>query len=237
MRYWTEEQRRQSAEAFLASVHAVKRQAESVPSTSDLTGASSSLLIKAALEPGKNLLDMYRDLGLHPAEGKAAQEDLVARGFVRVHRLVRKGRGGQPQVLEVTHEGVQALLKRGITPAPRLLKGGFCHDCYARLLARWAAERKFRISFERTLGAKSFDAVYEDEHGSLHGLEICLTGSAAWTAQQLLKAAGVEGVAQVVGLCETQSFAKGVKQEFERIDQLGLYRNKVQVCLLADFLE
>lgn len=237
MRYWTETQRRAGADAFLATVQATQKTAEQPMQSPSLPDASLKLLIKAALEPGTYLLDMYRALGLHPAEGKGAQEDLIARGYARVHRLARKGRGGQPQVIEVTDEGAAVLADRGITPAGRLVKGGFKHDCYARLIGRWAAAQKFRVAYERTLGGKTFDLTYEDEQGRLHGVEVCLTGSASWTAQQLQKAASVAGVLKVLAGCETQAFAKSVAQELSRLDELVLHKDKIQIVLLAEFTE
>lgn len=237
MRYWTEERRLQTAGAFLADVHAVKQYEKEKAKSSDLPGGSLNLLIKAGLEPGKNLLDMYDALGLHPAEGKAAQEDLVARGFVRVQRLVRKGRGGQPQVLEVTKEGEAVLAARGISLAPRVVKGGFKHDCYARLIAEWAVRRMWRHTFERTLGEKTFDLVLEDDQGRLHGVEVCLSGTAEWTAQQLLKAVAVPGVAEVMALFETSAFQRAVQKEFEKLSPLGLYAEKLKVELLAEFMD
>lgn len=237
MRYWSENRRKQTAEAFLAGVHAVQKAVEPVQKTGDLPNASLTLLVKAALEPGTFLLDMYRMLGLHPAEGKAAQEDLVARGFVRLHRLVRKGRGGQPQVLEVTRAGADVVVSRGMTLAPRLLKGGFKHDCYARLIGRWAGKQSMRCTYERTLGAKTFDLVLEDGKGQLTGVEICLSGASGMTAQQLMKASAVAGVNEVLALFETQAMQRSVAQAFAGVDQLGLYKGKVRLALLAEFME
>lgn len=237
MRHFSEEHRRSGAEAFLSTVTAVQRIAESVPKSNELPKAAMSLLVKAALEPGTFLLDMYAALRLHAAEGKQAQEDLVARGLVRLHRLVRKGRGGQPQVMEVTREGVVVLKARGISPAERLLKGGFKHSCYGALIGKWAATQSFIVFYERTIGVKCFDVVLQDKDGVLRGIEICLSGSAGWTAEQLMKAASVAGVVEVLTLCETQAFAKSVGLSFSMMDQLGLYKDKVKVGLLADYLE
>jgi hypothetical protein len=237
MRFITDEVRRERASVFLAGVQAVKRTVEPCREKDVLSARALGLLVKAALEPGTTLLEMYRALGLSGGEGKSAQESLIARGLVRVRRLVRKGRGAQPQVLEITKCGKEVLGARGITPTPHVLKGGFLHDCCGRGIARWCERRSYRYSFERTLGAKCFDVVYEDEGGLLHGVEVCLTGSATLNAEQLFKAGGVAGVVDVLGLCETAAFAKAIRVEFARIDQLGLYREKVRVGLLADFME
>lgn len=237
MRYWTDEEIQRRADSFFASVVAVEKAMPAPERKDELSKSAIALLVKAGLEPGTFLLEMYRALGLNGTSGKAAQEGLVAKGFMRVHRLVRKGRGAQPQVLEVTKEGAAFLNERGIAVAPLVLKGGMKHSCYGLYVGRWGRARSMRHDFERTLGSKTFDVVLEDQDGRLIGVEICLTGAASMTAQQLLKAAGVAGVEEVLALFETQTMLRSVEQAFSSVDQLGLYEKKVRFCLLAEFME
>jgi len=126
----SEEQRRRRVRALLGGVTAVAGQrAVQEPKATELSPEAVAVLVKAGLEPDRTLLELYRDLNLHAAEGTAAREQLGARGMVRPHRLARKGRGGQPQVLEVLPAGVAELGKRGIKLAEKKLKrGGFKHD-------------------------------------------------------------------------------------------------------------
>lgn len=153
MKHLSEQVRRQRAEGFLGMVKAIKAPSKpKKPSVSELPFQAVSILTKSALEPGTPLLGIYKDLGLHPAEGKGALDTLLAKGMVRTHRMARRGRGGQPVVVEVIERGIEELHKRGITPAPKLIRrGGFKHDVYARWLRTWAQAQRFEHWFEWTL--------------------------------------------------------------------------------------
>ncbi len=237
MKFISEEERRRRVDALMHGVEATSVRNVERPVVNQLDQASLKVLTKFGLEPGTHLLEAYSALGLHPAEGKAAIDDLLARGFVKLHRLVRKGRGGQPTVVELLPAGKEELAKRGITLAEKKLKrGGFKHDVYGRYLEKWAKAQAFRYWFERTLGRKAFDFVHEDVDGNLRGIEICLTGSVEWTAQQTIKAAEVEGVVQVVVACEQKAFLKAIMEEVRKIDALGLYRKKIEGKSLAEFV-
>ncbi|MDX2199640.1 MAG: hypothetical protein SF069_11800 [Phycisphaerae bacterium] len=236
MRYWTEEMRRERAASFLAGVRATRKAERPKKPRDELSAQALNVLIKAALEPTTFLLDIYRALGLHGAAGKSAQQELTARGLIRLHRIVRKGRGAQPQVMEVTETGVVLLQTRGITPAKRLVKGGYLHDCYARLIGRWAERQGFRVSYERTMGQKVFDLTLEEKDGSITGVEVCLSGSAELNGRQLIKAAEVAGVKEVLGLCETVAFSRSVQKVVKAVDAIGLYEKKLRVGLLADYI-
>jgi hypothetical protein len=190
------------------------------------------------LEPGIPQVQLQNDLGLHPAEAKRATEDLVARGYIRLHRLVRKGRGAKPLVIEVLKSGQDELNKRGISPTPKLLKrGGFKHDVYARALVAGYRKKGLQHWIERTLGSKAFDLVYEDVDGKLIGIEIVLSGSASWNAEQALKAASVDGVARVVIACEERRLIRAIEAELAQRDALGLFKAKISCCPLGDLID
>lgn len=158
-----EQERLRRNDAFLSGVDAKKPAPAKSVEAPELAENSLKVLIKAALEPGLCLLEIYAALGLHPAEGTAAVTDLVARAFAKVHRFPRKGRGGQPQALEPLPNGMEELAKRGISPPPRkIARGGWKHDVYARQLERWAVSQGFHHWFEKRYGAKHFDVVIED---------------------------------------------------------------------------
>lgn len=240
MRYLTETERRRRVNVLLSQVTAVEVKpaaAQTTPAKNVLSPAAANVLIKCALEPATLLLQIYAALSLHAAEGKRAVDELLARGYVRTHRLARKGRGGQPTILEVRATGVAELARRGISPAKRLIaRGGHLHDVYGRFIQAWLrAQGVTRMHFEKTLGEKAFDVLYEDASG-LHGVEICLSGTAEWTAAQMIKAASVAGVVDVVMACEKASFMKLVTAQLQQIDALGLYRPKIKPMLLADYL-
>lgn len=239
LKHMTEEQRLQRASAFLSDVTAViqPQAAAEISDVNELSATSLKVLIKAALELGIWLVGMYRTLGLHPAEGKQAVDDLLARGFVRIHRLVRKGRGGQPQVLELLPRGVAELEKRGISAAEKKVKrGGFKHDVYSRHIEKWARANGYRqVWFERTLGVKAFDLVLERGDG-LIGVEVCLTGLAKWNASQAIKAASVTGILLVIVACEDRRLMKGIEHELAEQDGLGLFRKKIVLRHLSEYM-
>lgn len=237
MRFLSDRERRERNQSLLSCVTVRQGDQPVAPTVNELSERSLKVLIKAGLEPGVFLLEAYRSLSLHPAEGKSSIDDLLARDYIKLHRLPRKGRGGQPVVVEVVQRGRQEMEKHGIAPAERRLKrGGWLHDVYARYIERWAKEKGYHVWFERMLGKKAFDMVYEDDKGALHGVEICLSGSVEWTAEQALKAAAVEGITRVIVACERKEFLQAVIAKAQEIDGLGLYRKKIVGKLLADYV-
>ena len=241
MRHISEERRRATAEAFLAGVSAVKRQApvKEERSPAELSERSRKVLFKAALEPGVSKVEIYSSLGMHASEGKRALDDLLARGMVRLHSLARKGRGGQRQVVEVLKPGVLELKRHGLSPAPKKVgRGGFLHDVYAREVERVVkAEGCRQVWFERKLGEKAFDLVVERSDGDLIGYEICLSGSGELNSGQLLKAAGVAGIARVVGCFADRKLMKRCGKALEDQDGLGLFRERIELRHLGEFVD
>lgn len=237
MQFVPEDVRRRQVQRLMATVKVVRAEPVDQPQAPSVAANTINLLIKFGLEVMLTLLVAYQALGLHPSEGKRAVDDLLARGMVQLHRLPRKGRGGQPTVVEVLPAGLDELRKRGITPAEKKLRrGGFRHDIYARYIEQWAREAGYRCYFERTLGDKAFDVVIEDSSGALRGIEICLSGTAKLTASQLLKGAGVAGVQQVVAACEGQRFLSSVLAEVRSQDTDGRCGGKVVGQLLAEYV-
>lgn len=186
--------------SFLADVEAVYRTHASEREVQvRMSEDALKLLIKASQEPEQRLLDLYQDLGLHPARAKRAMSEIETGGLGRVHVLARKGRGGSPRGLEVLARGVALLGTHGITPAEKLVsRGGWKHDVYARWIARWAHAQGRSCRFEEKAGQKVFDLLTRDRAGVLVGYEVMLSGSVAWNAEQAAKAVGVAGLAQVV---------------------------------------
>ena len=228
---------KQAMEMFLDSVVALKPLARRRPEPGELSEIAVKLLIKLAVEPHKFLTEVYSDLAFHPSTGKAALDELLARGFAKIHRIPRKGRGSQYAVVQITEHADGELGKRGITRPKPVLKGGFKHDVYGRRLGRWATKGHYRHWWERTLGKKTFDFVYELPGGNLVAVEVCLSGSAKLNAEQALKGLENEGIKELILACETKKFADAIMKELEKLDMLGLYRGRVRVCQLAEFLE
>lgn len=238
MQFISETERRRRVERLLAKVDVVRAEPVEQPQAPGLVEDSVKLLVKVATEPMVPLTEAYLGLGMHASDGKWSEDDLLARGMIKLHRLARKGRGGQPTVVEVLPPGLDELRKHGITPAEKKLKrGGFKHDIYARYIERWARDAGYRCYFERTLGDKAFDVVIEDSSGALRAIEVCLSGTAELTARQLLKGAGVAGVQQVSAACETPKFLSQVLAELRLQDKEGLLGNKVVGQLLGEFVK
>ncbi len=72
--------------------------------------------------------------------------------------------------------------------------------------------------------------------GELVGVEIVLSGTAKWNAGQALKAASVEGVSEVIVACEDRKLMKGIEAELAEQDGLGLYRGKISIRHLSEFM-
>ena len=140
-------------------------------------------------------------------------------------------------VVEVTELGEVETRRRGIVMAKPVLKGGFKHDVYGRWVGKWAERKSYRHWFERTLGSKQCDFVYEEREGKLVVVEICLSGTAKWNAEQALKALLNDGISELILGCETRKFGEEILKEFEDVDRVGLYRGRVRVCQLAEFME
>jgi hypothetical protein len=215
-------------EAFLANVAAFERSpARAQEARDQLSSGALGLLVRAAQHPGEFLVKLYKEVGLHPVQGKSSAEQLIARGLIKVHRLGREGRGARPMALEVLPRGLEELRQRGLEGAQRLLKrGGWKHDVYARWMVSWARGQSFQVWLERQLGPKAFDVVYEAKE-ELIGLEICLTGSVAWNVQQLEKAASVEGVSKVVAVSDDAALLEGLEKRFPTRKQGQLFECKV----------
>ena len=89
MRFILEEERQAQIQTFMCDVTVVRGMREEKPAVHELSETSLKVLIKAALEPGIWLTAIYGSLGMHPAEGKDAVDDLLARGMVKAHHQQR----------------------------------------------------------------------------------------------------------------------------------------------------
>lgn len=240
MRTEHEKERRLRNEPFWDSVVARHRPdpERKQSSPSELSDESFKLLVVIALRYYLTLLAIYKSLGFHPAEGKSAIDDLLARGLVRLHRIARRGRGGQPQVVELRPRGRDVLATKGITPTPwQLKRGGFVHAVYGHYVGEHFKSKDCAIWYERTLGDKAFDLVVQDAENDLSGIEIYTSGNAKWVAEQSIKGAAVTGIKEVIVAVEKKTALENVKREISAIDALGLYKNKIRLVPIADYIE
>ena len=240
MKFLTEEERKKRIqgiiEAFtdsLVNSRMVTPEDEPAQDTlKELNENTLNLLILFNMMVGITRMKAMRQLGWHPAQIKKASEDLLARGYIRFHRLCRVGQGAPAQCCEILPTGFAELEKRGISPTAKLLSvGQFVHDVYGRWVANHLKEQGKKYTAERTLGVKRFDLV-EEGGEKLIGHEICLSGSAKLDAEQAIKAASVTGIDAVVCWFADKTLMRCVEQELK--SALMWFQNKITLRFLGE---
>ncbi len=176
------------------------------------------ILIKAACEVGIFLTDIYSSMNCYPDIGRKAVDELIAKAMVREHKVPRSGRGRQPSVLEVMTAGEALLLKKGIKPEVRRLKGGFLHDLFGRWICRHAEKEGCSWRTEYTLGEKTFDVGVFDDDGKIYAFEIVLSGSVSWNLRQTAKAGSVVGIEQLIIVSDNKEFLLKISKEVEALE-------------------
>ena len=162
--------------------------AQSDKPDASLSRNARAILLALALDPIQTVTRLYASLGMHPAKGKAAVDELVAEGYVRVHLIGRVGRGAQYQVIELLPTADSILAPAGLSRPETVVKGGFKHDLFARYTAAWARqERSGSPAFEQTYGHKTYDVAWAESGGSLWGAEVCLSGGPGERPSNYLK--------------------------------------------------
>lgn len=236
MRFLTDELCDKRNERHFGNVIATRKSVKKDESD-EMSAGVLKLLITFALTIGITLVAAYGAVGMHPGEGKRSVNELISRGYIRLHKLPRKGKGGQPQTAEVLKPGIAELTRRGITPAKkRIERGGFIHELWARVLEEWTKSQGAPYWFERTLGVrekKAFDFVYE--LGGLHAIEIMLTGKIEANAEQLIRGAAIPGIASVTVACEKKTFLQGILKK-AKAEQLELFEAKIEGKMLTEFI-
>jgi hypothetical protein len=212
-----EADRLRQREVFMGKIQASKRTvAQSTEEPSHLGKNERRLMLEAVRDPMASLKALYAASNLHPREGRQALDTLIAQSFARVHKLVRAGSGGQPSFLEILPAGNPFLAPAGLTPPSAVLKGSWKHNLYGLFAGKWAEAQGYRdIQFERTYGGKTFDLAFNNCDGSAYGLEICLTGSAERTAEQLHTAVLNRGI-RVLAAFEKKTLLNATKKALEK---------------------
>jgi cation transport ATPase len=95
--------------------------------------------------------------------------------------------------------------------------------------------RGYRHWFERTLGRKTFDFVYE-EGGELVAIEIVLSGSPRWNAAQALKGLENEGICRLIIAGDTRKKLTEIGKALKNLDSFQAYGDRVEVCHLAEYV-
>ena len=201
-----------------------------------LSKSALALKISAAMHPEHTLVEHYRSIGVSPAKGKAAVDELVAGGYARVRRIRRTGSGAQYQVLELLPAADAILQTAGLSrPAPKV-KGGFKHDLFARYTAKWAErERAGHPEFEKTYGRKTFDVSWIEPCGSVWGAEICLSGGPGRTAEQLLKALRPTGM-NVLAVFESRKAMDAALKALKADARFAAVEERFEARLVGEFI-
>ncbi len=181
-----------------------------------LSDDAKRVLVEVANKPDQFKTAVSRRLGLSPRKATRAFLELERVNFVRAHRLVRSGPGGQPQILEVLAEGAKFLVSCGL-PEPMTFsgKGKFVHRFYAHAVTREPRRQGLRPKIECTVGDKCFDAGWRDEDGTFIGVEIILSGSLSWNEQQMKKALRVRGLSELIIASDSRQFLQKLKARLQ----------------------
>ena len=220
---------------FLGSVEATKAErpdshkAEKV----DLREGARRLLERATLEPQEPLTSHYGAAGLTAAKGREALDDLLGKGYVRLHHVSPRGRGGRVTLVEVLEAANSLIVKLGLQRRGRLLKGGWLHDVVGRYLENWTRARGLTHSFERTYGTKTYDMVHEED-GQLVAWEVCVSGTANWNAAQALKGLENEGIRELRIVCRDVKSEQQIQKAIGEQDPHGIYSDRVKTWVIGD---
>lgn len=234
MKHLNEDERMRRNAEFLSRLVVQHSAIPGVSTQSNQCDDAVRLLVKHGLEPLTWLTQSYLDLGLHPAHGARAKEALIAEGKVLEQRMLRRGSGGHPCLLELLPPGIEVVRRMGFSPVLPDGKGKFRHWAYAEgYIARWANRMNYRHWRERTLGGKQIDVVVEDSEHRLIAFEICLSGSYELNASAGVRCAALEGIFRVVLACESKNMMNGIKKILSQ--EMTNVRSKISVESLAEY--
>lgn len=193
-------------------------------------------LIHIARHPIDPLMIVYKTVGLQGSQALRALKLLLSLNMIRLLSLVRTGRGARPQIPVLLESGIAELAQRGIEPMPKAVaRGEDEHDRYCRIVAACEQHDDKKTSFEAWFGNKAFD-VLSETNGKYTGFEIVTSGSAAWNAEQALRAARVTGIERVFVTCKEAALVKGITAKIAELDPMGPLQAKIEVKFLGEFV-
>jgi len=211
---------------------------DEAPAPDALGAGERALLCIAAISLGDEVMGIYRKAGLSPTQGKAAMENLVAKGLIRVHRLPRAGRGAPWKTIEVLPAADVELAKAGLKRKEPPLKGSWLHSLYGYYVGRWAEGQGFKsVQFEKTYGPKTFDLAWQNAGGEIETVEICLTGAPQRTAEQLQTSASNKGIARIFAFVENRKSLDQTREALIQQDRDGICRDRMDFRLIGEVIE
>ncbi len=120
------------------------------------------------------LTPLYKDLGFSGYKGKKTKEELKREGLVYEVKLLKKGRGRDKVLLQVTPKGTEYLKRLGIT-LKRKGRGGVKHLYFQKMLKEWYELRGYTVEIEATVGDTCLDVLVIMKDGDRLGIEIALS--------------------------------------------------------------
>jgi len=145
-----------------------------IPKISDTT---SKILKHAAEFPLISKAERYKELGIHPNDGKLAIAQLVEAGLVE-EKSIRQSKGRPSVYLNLTDSG-KSWLKENEIELSSFWKDyvghvGFEHSFYQWKIAECLEKLGYIIYKEHDIGRKRLD-VYAEKDGSKIGIEVCVS--------------------------------------------------------------
>ena len=233
----TPEERRQIRADFACEIRAQRATAESGPREGEYLDKSAlSVLVEACRKPKSTLTEIYEAVDLHPTKGKKTLDMLIAEGVVRLLSLPRMGKGAKPCFVEVLSAADKYLERAGVSrPEPRI-KGSWKHNLYGLFCADSAVMEGYEgVEFEKTFGSKTYDVSFHDSAGKVTGVEICLSGTAERTAEQVYRATLNSGI-HVIAAFESKLLLDRTKKDLAELYPETRKSKSLEFRLLGEFV-
>jgi len=253
----SESDRQRLAEGFLQKVRAAKpvgvqesASSSNAPSAEESRSKQSEqpvvshtpeemqLLLAAGKGMNQSLGKFYEDLKMSRTQGNRIVKRLENQGLVRPHQFTTGRQGGRVTVLEVTSDGYAVLKAYGVEPIPKKTGGGWEHDWAALLIGRAGARQQMRVTYEEDLGGIRADVVWNDANGnrSFFNIGVSSPDREAANALRAVQLPALQGNRFVV-VGRDSAFAKAVNQAYESLPADTAMVNRIEVQLIADFLD
>jgi len=233
----TPEERRQIRADFECGIRAQRTTAETRACEEErLDKDALSVLVEACRKPKSTLTEVYQAVDLHPTKGKKTLDMLIAEGLVHLLSLARMGKGAKPCFVEVLSAADKYLERAGVSrPEPRI-KGSWKHNLYGLFCADWAVmEGHEGVEFEKTFGSKTYDVSFHDSASKVYGAEICLSGTAERTAEQVYRATLNSGI-HVIAVFESKLLLDRTKKDLAELYPETRKSKSLEFRLLGEFV-
>ncbi|MFC1601762.1 hypothetical protein ACFL34_05380 [Candidatus Sumerlaeota bacterium] len=194
-----------------------------------LSDAAWSILVLCVQELGLVLMQICKRLELHPATMKAAVDELIGKGFAKLHYLPRVGRGARFRVLEILPAADAEITKANLKRPALRLKGSWLHDLYGHFVRRWATQQEAKyLEFEKQVGSKVFDLHWTSREDQNCAGEIICSGGPLQNAQALLTGLENRGISKLYAFFHDGKLLKATVDRLQETDADGLAENRLE---------